>query len=303
MGHDRVVRALRGADAVLLVGTQLPLLARLGVEAVLHEKRVAGLSCERPFVGTWNQWSASISLASELDALVRTAARLRPAAAPLNRVRGIPASAVSPAVADERLTLRSAMEIVNSHLPDGGVVLADAGNTGAGAAHYVRCPTSGRWLMAMGMAGMGYTFGAAIGAAKASGQRCFVLSGDGAFFMHGLEVHTAVQHALPITYVILDNRAHGMCLVRERLLLDDNAGYNNFARANVAAGLGAMFPTLPARNARTRGELERAFEDFATVPGPAVVSAELDDVEIPPFAAFAEALQRGVDKVSRSGAP
>lgn len=304
MGHARVGAALTRADAVLLVGTQLPLLARLGVEAVLHEKRVACLSRERPFVGTGNQWSASVSLASELDALVRTAGLQRPGAGvPAKRVPEIRSSAVSPVLADERLTLRSTMEIVNSYLPAGGVVLADAGNTGAGAAHYLRCPTAGRWLMAMGMAGMGYTFGAAIGAAKASGKRCFVLSGDGAFFMHGLEVHTAVQHALPITYVIVDNRAHGMCLVREHLLLGDNAGYNSFARASVATGLGAMFPNLPARIARTQGELQRAFDDFATASGPAVVSAELEDVEIPPFAAFAEALQRGVDKVSRSAAP
>ena len=111
--------------------------------------------------------------------------------------------------------------------------------------------------MAMGMAGMGYAFGAAVGAAVAAQRRCWVIAGDGAFFMHGLEIHTAIEHALPITYVIFDSRAHGMCLVRERLLLRQNGGYNSFRRSRLAEGLGAMFPACTLANARTYRSCER----------------------------------------------
>jgi acetolactate synthase I/II/III large subunit len=141
----------------------------------------------------------------------------------------------------------------------------------------------------MGMAGMGWTFGAAIGAAFATGRRCTVIAGDGAFFMHGLEIHTAIEHELPITYVILDNRAHGMCLVRERVLLGCDAGYNAFHRSRLGTGLAGMFPRLFARDCDDLAALEDALQIAATHSGPAVVCARLRDVEVPPFAAFREA--------------
>lgn len=46
-----------------------------------------------------------------------------------------------------------------------------------------------------------------------------------------LEVHTGVEHALPISYVVFNNSAHGMCLVCERLLLGENASYDVFRRS------------------------------------------------------------------------
>ena len=136
---------------------------------------------------------------------------------------------------------------------------------------------------------MGWSFGAAVGAALATGRRCTVLAGDGAFFMHGLDVHTAVEHALPITYVIFNNRAHGMCLVRERLLLGAESGYNSFGPAHIGAGLAAMFPGLPAIDCRTLDEVEDALARARSAAGPVVVCAELPAVEVPPFVAFQQA--------------
>jgi acetolactate synthase-1/2/3 large subunit len=112
-------------------------------------------------------------------------------------------------------------------------------------------------------------------------------------------VHTAVEHGLPITYVVFDNRAHGMCLVRERLLLHENAGYNTFGSSHLGAGLGAMFPRLLAFDCRTAAELDAALERARGVPGPAFVSVELDEVEIPPFAALQAANTDGALSVPR----
>jgi acetolactate synthase-1/2/3 large subunit len=186
--------------------------------------------------------------------------------------------------------------------PETATVLIDAGNTGASAVHHLHAPRSGRWLLAMGMAGMGYTYGAAIGAAFATGRRVFVVSGDGAFFMHGLEVHTAVEHQLPITYLVLDNAAHGMCLVRERLLLGESSGYNGFRRSHLGAGLSAMFPGLPACDCSSQEQVAQALARSRDAGGPCFVSAQLPEVEVPPFAAFASARERGLLTIERDGA-
>jgi acetolactate synthase-1/2/3 large subunit len=126
-----------------------------------------------------------------------------------------------------------------------------------------------------------------------------VLTGDGAFYMHGLEIHTAVEHELPITYVIFNNSAHGMCLVRERLLLREDAGYNAFRRSHIGAGLRAMFPGLSSVDCTTTEQVKAAFADSLQRKGPSVIVVELRDVEVPPFAAFQSPTGPVITKVSR----
>lgn len=301
MGHAKVESALREAGVVVLAGTRLPLLARMGLEPLLQAKSLVSMTDEPPFVTSADSIRLGSNLHDWLTALA-DAAPTSTARAVFGTPRAAPVAGESRAP-DARLGLCSALQTVASMLQDRGIVLVDAGNTGAASVHHVLCPRAGRWLIAMGMAGMGYTFGAAIGAARASGERCTVLTGDGAFFMHGLEIHTAMEHQLPITYVILDNRAHGMCLVREHLLLRDNAGYNSFRPAHLAQGLGAMFPGLLAQTCRTEGELSTALQGSRHHTGPLVISVELEEVEVPPFTAFMGAIERGLSSVSRSRAP
>lgn len=71
-----------------------------------------------------------------------------------------------------------------------------------------------------------------------------VVAGDGAFFMHGMEIHTAVHYRLPVTFVLLNNNAHAMCVTREQLFYDDLYSYNRFRPSRLGAGLAAMFPGL-----------------------------------------------------------
>ena len=97
---------------------------------------------------------------------------------------------------------------------------------------------------------MGHSFGAGIGMAfgrakvQARGGHVVVIAGDGAFFMHGMEVHTAVQYRLPVTFVLLNNNAHAMCVTREQLFYGDLYSYNRFAPSRLGAGLAAMLPGL-----------------------------------------------------------
>jgi acetolactate synthase-1/2/3 large subunit len=280
MGHPAVLRALVEARACLVVGTRMPVLARGGIEAPLRELPVAWIGHDAPHVTARELVPVGSDIVGSLRALADACAPQRARAA-----LGTPSStdATTPRSQLDAATVIAAIERT---LPPGGVVLVDAGSTGASAAHHLSIPDGTRWLLAMGMAGMGYTFGAAIGAAFASGRRCTVIAGDGAFFMHGLDIHTAVEHELPITYVILDNRAHGMCLVRERLLLGRDAGYNAFRSSRIGTGLGAMFPRLVASDCDDIATLELALRDAAARTGPAVVCARLRDVEVPPFVQF-----------------
>jgi acetolactate synthase I/II/III large subunit len=147
---------------------------------------------------------------------------------------------------------------------------------------------------------MGYSFGAGIGMAFAraahTGGRTVVISGDGSFFMHGMEIHTALQYRLPITFLLFDNHAHAMCVTREQLFYGDNYSYNRFGPSRLGAGLAAMFPTLRSMDVHELDALPDALVGALDVDGPSVISIECSADEIPPFAAF---LGNAADAVSQ----
>ncbi|QRK93618.1 thiamine pyrophosphate-binding protein [Saccharopolyspora erythraea] len=283
MGHPTVTRALRASSACLLVGTRLPVVARDGIEHLLAERPVVAVSRERPHIG-------SIVLPGDLAPTLRSLT---------HRLRGRPAPRSQQPPGVERypgarpagggIGYVEAMAVIEAALPRGARLFVDAGNCGAAAIHHLAVPRGGRFVVAMGMGGMGYTFGAAIGASFADSAevaRTFVIAGDGAFYMHGLEVHTAVEHGLPITFIVLNNNAHAMCVTREQLHYGGGYSYNRFAGTSIAAGVNAMFPSLEARNATTALELADALVATGSAPGPAFISVDCDADEMPPVAAF-----------------
>ena len=146
---------------------------------------------------------------------------------------------------------RDAMTVLDAALPDGADIVVDAGNIGAAAIHHLPARRDGRFIVALGMGGMGYSFGAGIGMAFARRKRrTSSIAGDGSFFMHGMEIHTAVQYRLPVTFLLFDNHAHAMCVTREQLFYDDLYSYNRFGPSRLGAGLAAMFPGLAPRRRR-----------------------------------------------------
>ncbi|AOR29943.1 acetolactate synthase [Streptomyces fodineus] len=283
MGHANVEDCLRRADLCLLVGTRLPLLARGGLDRALAATDVVCLGPEPPFVpGT--------ALCGNLrDALRTVTARLPSHPRPCPPHAGpLPTPMPGPRFQARERTVPHAQAVaaVEAALPQNAHVFVDAGNTGASAVHLLPAPRHGRFVVAVGMGGMGYTFGAGIGAALATGRRTYVLAGDGAFFMHGMDVHTAVEYEAPVTFVIFNNNAHAMCALREEFLQGGIRGDDLFARTDLAAGVAAAFPTLQATAAADAAQLRTALLRSNAGDGPAFVAVDCDPREIPPFLPF-----------------
>ena len=119
---------------------------------------------------------------------------------PADRRAGAGRGAARPSCSRRRTTApgvryRDAMAVLDAALPDGVDIVVDAGNIGASAIHYLPVRRDGRFIVALGMGGMGYSFGAGVGMAfgRQSGGTV-VIAGDGSFFMHGMEIHTALQY-------------------------------------------------------------------------------------------------------------
>lgn len=287
MGHPRVAELIGEAALCVLVGTAMPVMARAGLEVALANcPRVLQLGTDPAFVriDVWLRGplrSRLLEVASAAPGADSGREPVRPIVSPALRV---------PAAVGPGVRYRDAIEAINVRLEPGMDVVVDAGNTGAAAVHHLPVPTGGRFVIALGMGGMGYAFGAGIGSALGRRRRTFVIAGDGAYFMHGHEVHTAVEQHVPVTFVIFNNNAHAMCVTREQLYYSGEYTYNRFGPARIGAAVAAMFPHIPAYSTDTRASFEAALDETRGATGPVFIEILCDPDEIPPFAPFLKEL-------------
>lgn len=178
------------------------------------------------------------------------------------------------------------LTLINEFIDTQTNVFVDAGNTGAFALNQLSLRGQNICYVSLAMGGMGNSLGVAMGAAFVSGKKSLVLLGDGSFLMYGLEVHTAIEHKLPLIIVIFNNNSHGMCSTRESLFLGAETGINNFNESFFAAGLKQMFPKLQAFEVNSIAELQQSFLTMKPESGPVVISINLKTSENPPFLTF-----------------
>jgi acetolactate synthase-1/2/3 large subunit len=298
MGHESAHRAIAAADLVLAIGTRLPLVSRPPAEALVN-KTVVSLhgspSLLRP------EDAAGLTV---IDLVGSTAATLFALSQKHSAVSGVSfpgvrhplARPTSPEFieppphrmyrAREDISMRVAIECLASEISPDTDLFVDAGNTGAAAIHYFSHRGRSLFSVALGMGAMGHSFGCAIGATFAGRNRSMVVAGDGAFFMHGLEIHTAWQHRLPITFVLFNNNAHAMCHLRESLYFGSPSGDNLFRPSQLGQGMAAMFPELPSFDIHSEGALRDRLRMLRTHEGPALLSIETSPEEMPPFQPF-----------------
>lgn len=304
MGHGTLIDAVAGSALCLLVGTRLPVTASAGLEQLLADAAVVSVGAQPPYVKALHATSTDLAATlAELAAALRpdkAGSRDEPGGPPGSNRSTTPGLSPSPVgTPGTGLPYRAIVEALNEVLEPGTDVFADAGNTGAAVVHHLRVPRGGRFVVALGMGGMGYAFGAGIGSAFARQhrpdggvRRTVVVAGDGAFYMHGMEVHTALHYQLPVTFVVCNNNAHAMCVTREQLYYGDRYSFNRFRPAHPGAGMAAMFPQLPAVTAGTVEELTAALRQSFDRSGPSFVCVDCDPDEIPPFAPFLSASRR-----------
>jgi acetolactate synthase-1/2/3 large subunit len=174
----------------------------------------------------------------------------------------------------------------------GDLLVCDASLASGWAGAYFEQRTQGRQILfPRGQAGLGYALPAAIGAATAHPDtRTVVLAGDGAFGYAVGELATLVEHKLPVTIVILNNRSLGWIRWYRRTVFsrgweDDDFGDVAFADVAQAFGLRGQRVTQP-------GQLAAALRSAAEGAGPALVDV-VTEVWQTPISAHREAVDNG----------
>jgi acetolactate synthase I/II/III large subunit len=284
MGHPGVAAAIADSALCLLVGTRMTVTARTGLDEALGSVPLFSIGSAAPYLPCTHVHTEDLRGSLSLLTLALTGngrpTRLRvPDSVPRTELQ-------PPPYHGPGVRYREAMSVLDAALPDGVDIVVDAGNIGAAAIHNLPVRRGGRFMVALGHGGMGYSFGAGVGMAFGRKHRTVVIAGDGAFYMHGMEIHTALQYRLPVTFLLFDNHAHAMCVTREQLLYDDLYSYNRFGPSRLGAGLATMFPGLSSVDVEHIDDLPGALRAALDVDGPSVVSVECSADEIPPFANF-----------------
>ena len=148
--------------------------------------------------------------------------------------------------ADTSLMAYKILKKASALAPKGNPVVADVGQHQMWAAQYFAADGPRQFLTSGGLGTMGYSMGAAIGAAFGTGKLVTVVVGDGCFNMNMNELSTAVTQGVPLVILLMDNAVLGMVRQWQKIFygrrfsqttLDKRTDYVAFAESFGAKGL------------------------------------------------------------------
>lgn len=273
MGHRSAMEMVAKAKSLLVIGSPLREIDRLRLPQ-LEQSIISYMGKDLPFVDGVLHMGSSIEECCRF--LLESVPQAREPIDCAIQTKAYEKSNLYVEVLDELNRLTT--EPVN--------VLVDAGNGGAYAMHYLFPPRESQLHIALTMGGMGYSFGAALGAAFHNGRRTLQLTGDGSFFMHGFEIETALRLHLPISYIVFDNSGHQMCTTREQLFFNESSGNNEFLPNHMGKGFAAMYEGLPSYDVHSIEQFRAHYSRNRSKSGPQLYVIHVDDREIPPFLPF-----------------
>jgi acetolactate synthase I/II/III large subunit len=118
---------------------------------------------------------------------------------------------------------QTAIRAIHATWGDEAVYVAGVGQHQMWAAQHVPYTRGGQWINSGGLGTMGFAVPAAIGAKVGVGAETPVVAidGDGCFQMTFQEIATAVQHAIPVVFCVINNGYLGMVRQWQHLFYED----------------------------------------------------------------------------------
>ncbi len=167
------------------------------------------------------------------------------------------------------------IDCVKKYAEHDTVIATDVGQHQMWTAQRYRFEKPRTFITSGGLGTMGYGLGAAIGAAKGSGQKTVLFTGDGSFGMNLNELATAVSFNIPVIVVIMNNGVLGMVRQWQTIFYQKHYSNTTLGRQTnfkmLAEAFGAKGFTC-----NTMEEFEKAFSEAYSAGGPAVIDCHID---------------------------
>lgn len=158
----------------------------------------------------------------------------------------------------------------------------DAGNAWSWFTHYFhRSQTSGHYHIGMAFGSMGWAISAAVGSCLGSKQPSVCITGDGAYLMAGQEISVALQHKLPVIYVILNDSALGMVKHGQIMSGAERTGYR-LPQIDFAKMVNSMeIQGITIRNSKQLCAID--WQALGNKNAPTLIDIMIDLDEVPPM--------------------
>jgi len=176
-------------------------------------------------------------------------------------------------------------------LPSHTRVYIDTGNSWAWGLHYLHLRLPGMQRLSMTFGSMGWAISAAVGSAVANRSAPFVcLTGDGSVLMSGQELTVAVEHHLPVLFVVLNDSGYGMIKHGQRLGGAESVGWQipkvDFAVMARAMGANGIIIESVA------DLFSLNYDELFASSTPTLLDVRIDPDEVPPMGERVKILQQ-----------
>ncbi len=174
------------------------------------------------------------------------------------------------------------IDCVKKHADRDTVIATDVGQHQMWTAQRYKFERPRTLITSGGLGTMGYGLGAAIGAAKGSGQKTVLFTGDGSFGMNLNELATAVTFNIPVVIVVMNNGVLGMVRQWQTIFYQKHYSNTTLGRKTnfklLAEAFGAKGYTCT-----TMEEFDKAFSEAYASGGPAVIDCHIgmDEMVLP----------------------
>ncbi|MGZ8335601.1 MAG: thiamine pyrophosphate-binding protein, partial [Allosphingosinicella sp.] len=184
------------------------------------------------------------------------------------------------------------VQVISRMLPPGGVVLADAGAHAAWLGYYLELKEGQNFRKPGTYGPMGIGVNGAIGVKFGAMHRTVVAAvGDGSYLMSGFELMTAVEHRIPVIWVIFNDREFKLIKLYQLASFQDTGlvEFENPDYAAYAKACGADGYTVDRLD-----EFERAFTAALASGRPTLIDARITRLALPHYSTNPEGVLAGI---------
>jgi acetolactate synthase-1/2/3 large subunit len=293
-GHSSAWKAFREADVVLAIGNAFNQHATFNYhEGLFEDKTLIHVNIsEKEIDKAFKADYALVSDAKPAVAAIHAALDGKVGQIPESKVHGQDWEARKiPHLTGEIHPGQLARQI-GRMLPPNGILLADAGAHLAWLGYYVELEEGQNFRKAGEFGPMAGHVNGAIGLKLAHPDRTVVVGcGDGCYNLSGFELMTAVEHKIPVIWVIFNDREFKLIKIFQMATYMDsglvefqNPDYAAYARACGADG----------HTVKTLDEFEDAFRASLGTGRPAVIDAHVTRWALPHYSPSPEGVVHGI---------
>ncbi|WP_337261761.1 MULTISPECIES: thiamine pyrophosphate-binding protein [unclassified Serratia (in: enterobacteria)] len=180
---------------------------------------------------------------------------------------------------------------------DDANVVVDSGAHRIFMAHHWQARGCGDYHTSSSLAPMGWAICAGIGIKLAAPQRdCLVVTGDGCMLMHGMEIQTAARYQVKMTFVVMNNSAHGAVHIDTLQNRGVSAAYTALPNHDWKAFANSL--GVASACAATLEELEHALSAAAEHDGPYLIEVMVGN-HVAPNHYYAESIRAYEQRIKR----